>query len=258
MASNAYPLILYDNRFLDAVPTATNTDTGYNVNNVTDLRPFTFWQEASVGTRYITVDCGSAKAADTLAICGHNLYTANATVSLEYSTDNFAANTEEAVAGFVPTSDKALVKTFASVTKQYWRLKIVTAATKAKIAVLCVGARLDFTRYPSGNFDPCPEKLNAIAARSKAGYMIGATLKNIGIAISVNFKSLTTTFIENTFRPAWTAHLSLCKPFFWAWDITNHATEVYFVNIPPDFTLAMPFDPYRRSLTLKMEGIVEA
>ncbi|MDD5774358.1 MAG: hypothetical protein PHS64_00270 [Candidatus Omnitrophica bacterium] len=258
MAANAYPLILYDNVFDDATPTATSTDTGYSVSNVIDWRPFTFWQEASVGTRYITINCGSAKAADTLAICGHNLCTANATVSLEYSTDNFAADVHEAIAGFVPTSDYAILKTFASVSKQYWRLKTVTAgATKAKIAILCVGARMDFTRYPYGDFDPCPEKLNHISGRSDAGYLLGVYQKNIGISIDVSFKNILPSWIESYFRPAWDAHLSLCKPFFWAWDITNHSSEVYLVNVPANFTLNTPFDPFRRSLKLKFEGIKE-
>lgn len=258
MPANAYPLILYSNRFLDAVPTATDTATGYSVSNIRDLRPFTFHQFAALGTKYVYVNCGSAKSADTIAFIGHNFFTAAATISVESSSSGaWAGEQVERLAGFTVTTDKAVLKVFATASAQWWRVKFVTAAVAAKFAVCILGVRLDFPRYPMGGFDPAPETLNAIAARSKFGYMIGATLQNIGIEIDVRFQSLTTSWIENSFRPAWDAHLSLCKPFFFAWDITNHATEVYFVNLPGDFTLAMPFDPFRRSLSLTMEGIKE-
>ena len=255
MPANAYPLILADNRLLDAVPTATDTAAGYSVSNITDLRPFTWWQAASLGTKYITVNCGSAKSADSIGIIGHNFFTASATVSVESSANG--ADWTERLAGFTPATDKAVLKTFTTASAQYWRIKIVTAAIAARMAVCILGARMDFPRYLSGNFDPCPEKLNAIAARSKAGHMIGATLKNVSTEIDVDFRGITTAWFEDIFRPTWENHLRQVKPFFWAWDITNHATEVYFVCIPGDFTLNAPFDPFRRSLRLVFEGIKE-
>jgi hypothetical protein len=189
---------------------------------------------------------------------GHNFYTANATVSVE-SSDTGVWGGEETVrlSGFTVTSNKAVFKIFTTASATYWRVKIVTASIVAKLAICLLGERLDFPRYLSGNYDPAPEGINAILARSKAGHMIGATLKNISISIKADFKWLLPLFIDNTFRPAWDAHLSLCKPFAWVWDRTNHATDVYFVVIPEGFTLSTPYDPYRRSLSLTMEGIKE-
>lgn len=256
MASNAKPLILgHDNRLLDGSPAATDTASGYNVANITDLRPYTFWKAASAGTKYITVNCVSAQSADSLGIIGHNLYTADADVSVEHSPDG--TNWTECLAAFTPASDKAVLKTFTTAEKQYWRIKIVTATIAPRIGVLVLGERMDFERYPISGFDPAPETLNAVSARSKAGHLIGAVLQNIGIETSISFRQLTTTWVENTFRAVWDSHLSQLKPFFFSWDITNHATEIYFFNIPSDFTLSMPFDPYRRYLSLTMEGIKE-
>lgn len=257
MAANAKPMILAENRLLDGTPTATDTATGFDVLNLRDLRPFTYWQANSSGTKYITVDCGTAKAADSLAMIGHNLYTADADVSVECSADNFAAETIEALAAFTPTSDRAFLKTFTERTKRYWRIKIVTASVAAKIGVLLLGSRLDFPRYPVGNFDPTPEKVNGIAARSKAGHMIGATLKNVSYSIRADFRALLPSWIDGTFRPLWDSYLSQLTPFFFSWDNENHPTDCRFVTIPEGFTLAMPYDPYRRSLSLQMEGIKE-
>ena len=48
------PIILYDNRFADGALSATDTESGYDVNNIKDLRAHTFWKAASPGTKYIT------------------------------------------------------------------------------------------------------------------------------------------------------------------------------------------------------------
>ncbi len=49
------PMILSDNRFLDNTPTATDTATDFDVNNIGDLRTWTQWKAASAGTKYLTV-----------------------------------------------------------------------------------------------------------------------------------------------------------------------------------------------------------
>lgn len=255
MAANAKPIILAESRFLDGTPTATDTASGYDVLNIRDYRPYTFWLAGSSGTKYLTVDCGAAKAADSLAIIGHNLYTANATVSVE-SSDNGSDWTER-LAGFTPSSDSAFLKTFTSVSAQHWRVKIVTAAVAAKIAVAMIGARLTFEKYMQNNFDPTPEKIAAETARSKTGQLLGAVLRYVSRDITVSWRNLTPSWVSGTFQAVWDDYLSQLQPFFWAWDVTNHAAEVYFAAIPEGFALKMPYDSTRRSLNLKFTGIKE-
>ena len=256
MTANAKPMIIgHDNRFLDAAPSATDTAGGYDVANISDLRPYTWWKAASAGTKYLTVNCGENKSADSLAVIGHNLYTADAGVSVESSANG--SDWTERLAAFTPASDRAFAKIFTTASAQYWRIKIVTAALAANIAVAIVGERMDFERYPAGPFDPARETLNAVSARSKHGHLIGAALANIAVDINAEFKMLTPAWIESDFRAVWDDHISQIKPFFFCWDLTNHATDVFFVCVPAEFTLSMPFDPYRRSLSLNMEGIKE-
>lgn len=52
----ANPIILHDNRLFEGTITATDTASGYNVANIIDHRPYTFWQAASAGLKYLTVD----------------------------------------------------------------------------------------------------------------------------------------------------------------------------------------------------------
>jgi hypothetical protein len=254
----AKPIILYDNRFLDAIPTATDTETGYSVSNITDLRPFTFWQADSPGTKYITVNCAGAKSADCLGIVGHNFFTASATVSVESSaTGAWAGEEVVRLAGFTVTTDKAVLKTFTTASAQYWRIKVVTGSVAAKMAICVLGVRLDMEKQVQQTFDPCPEKLNATSARSKAGYMIGSTLKNISFEIQANFSNLTDSWLRGAFTTAWVAHLSLCKPFFWVWNPTTYPADVYLVAIPPEYALKRPYTYIKRDLSLIMQGVKE-
>lgn len=249
------PILLYDNRFLDGAVTATDTALDYNANNIKDLRTYTFWKAASAGTKYITVDCATSKSADSLGIIGHNFKTANATVSIESSTDNITWT--QRLAGFIPSSDTAFMKTFTSVSARYWRIKIVTASVAPQLAVALLGAKLTFERYLQGPFDPTPEKIEGDSQRSKTGNLLGSVVYYQSRKISADFKHLTPNWVRDTFKPAWDSYLSQLKPFFFAWDPDNHPDEVFFVKLPENFELRMPYDGPRRSLRLDFEGVKE-
>jgi len=257
MESNAKPKILYGSILEAATLAATDTAAGYDVNNIIDFRPYTLHKFNASGTKYITADYESAVTVDALGIVGHNLGTAEATVSVEYSSDNFSADVNEALAGFQPANDRALLKEFTPAEAQYWRIKIVTAATAAQIGVALLGEVLTFERWLSSGFDPDALKIVASSETSKTGNMLGATLSYVTRNIAMSFQNITPGWISDTFKAAWDAHLELLKPFLLAWEITNHADEVYFVRIPENFALKMPYNPVRRSLTLTMTGVKE-
>lgn len=251
------PIILAGNILEDAGSLeATNTATDYDVAHVIDRRPYTFWVAEDEGTRYITADLGEAVAADCLGIAGHNFGTAAAAVTLQHSANG--SDWADAVAEFEPETDRALMATFTAATQRYWRLKIVTAAVAARVGVLFVGARLDFPRYVQAGYDPAPETVHATSARSKAGHPLGATLRWVEHAISASFQNLTDAWVRASFKPVWDAHLSRLEPFFWAWNLADFDEDVYYVQVPDGFTLALPYNPVRRNLTLEMRGAKEA
>lgn len=80
-------IIGHDNRFVDGVPVATDTDADpdFDARNVNDLRKYTKWRGLSAGQKYLTVDAGIAKEVTTLGIRGHNLGTAEGEVIVESS-----------------------------------------------------------------------------------------------------------------------------------------------------------------------------
>lgn len=252
---NERPHILYDNRLEDGTPTATSTASGFPVYNVTDWRRYTYWKPVGVGTQYITVDCGTAKAADALAIVSHDLKTRGATVSVEASSDAFAADVTGALAPFAVASDKPVYKVFASVTKRYWRLKIDGLTAACFIGIVVIGARLTFNRYPVEGFDPLAEEPVAEDALSTTGQLLGVVNRHVQRKIRAEFQHVNGAWFTDTFKPAWDAHLSKHKPFVWVWDPTGSPDDVSLVFITPGFQLSAPFRGVTRSFTLEMAGV---
>lgn len=253
------PYILYENLFEDYTPTVGGGEsvaTGYSILNVDDWRPYTYVLYDGTATAYVYVDCTTATSADTLGIFGHNFSTSQPTVSVESSAND--ADWTERQAGFTNNSnDYAILKTFTTASARYWRVKLTGQGAAPKMAIVCLGAKLDMEKQVQKTFTPNPEKLHVETARSKDGYLMGATVRNISLEINAFFTNCSDTWIRNTFATAWTDHLSLCKPFFWSWNPTTYATEIYLVNIPPDFVKRAPYNFNRRDLTLMMQGIKE-
>ena len=218
------------------------------------------WDDTPTGTAYID-DCViyEVSGADTLAILEHNLWSANAMVSVEYSDDSteVISSWTEALAGFTPDDNKALMKTFTEQQVRAWRLKLVTTYIAPYVAVAVLGDRLTMERYPSGNFDPGNEKIHARSNISKGGNPLGSVIEYYEKKLTLDFKNITPSWIDSTFEPAWQNHLRNLIPCFIAWDITNHGDEIYFGKVPDNADLKMPYDPVRRSINLEFDCVVE-
>jgi hypothetical protein len=90
--ATAKPKFLYDNRLNDGTPVASTTAAGnFNVLNLRDWRPFTWWKPVSLPAT-VTVDSGVARPADYALIYGHDLHDAQVAVEIRGSTDNFVAS----------------------------------------------------------------------------------------------------------------------------------------------------------------------
>lgn len=89
MAANAKPLFAKDDIIYAATLKATSENASFPVDYLGDDRLGTWWKAAAAGTIYIYADAGTATAADSIILAGHNLYTADADVSVE-SGDTFS------------------------------------------------------------------------------------------------------------------------------------------------------------------------
>jgi hypothetical protein len=254
------PIILADNAFLDGIPTATDTASGYDVLNIRDLKTYTEWAAASGGTKYLTIDRGSAKAADALGIFKHNLGTAAASVSVESSdTGAWAGEEVQRLAPFTPTNDKAILKTFTSASARYWRVKIVTAGIAPRLAVCLLGARLTFSFPPESPFAPARESVEGETRRSKMGQVLGTVVRFKPYRITPTFKFPSRAWADASLYPWWENWASNLWPFFWAWDLDLYASDVRFVKVPDGFEYEAAFatSVYCEEFRLELEGVKE-
>lgn len=221
------PLVLYDNRFADAMPAASGTASGdYAVANLTDWRPYTWWQ-ADVLPATVTVDCGAAQAADYCAVYGHDLGTQGATLEVRYSSDNFAAD-DNLAATITPSDDKPFILTFSSQSARYWRARI-TGSAPPSLAIVAIGARLELPRRLRTGFDPTARSPQGKFNRSMKGHPLGSVVDYEEWSERIRLRNVTWDWIRNTWQPAWNAHLGTL-PWLFAWDPVDHASELYLVG----------------------------
>lgn len=248
------PIILHDNRFADGAITATGVTDDTRL-YIIDGRPYTWLVFPSSGTKYITVDCGTAKSADALGIIGHNFATSSATVSVESSADN---NTwTQRLAGFTWASNRALLKTFTTASARYWRIKIVTASVAPAVAVVMLGSRITFPCSPDSSFTPFSESVEVDSNDSKNGQALGSVVRFFPVAIKPTFSNLTRTWVEGTYRPFRENWSRYRKYFFWAWDVDTYPTQVFYVQDVGQYAPAVSVLDYYDKLALDFKGVIE-
>jgi hypothetical protein len=266
------PMILSDNLFDDAGTLSasdTDTDSAYSVDNIKDLRPYTWWKaaNATTGAKWIKIALTAAATADSLGIIGHNLSTAGVfSFKIEHSPDNSTWTTVFSLdeGDDELHSDKAFFVTFtAPAVKGYWRILIEddTGAgytAVPQIAVIMLGTRIDMPTTPDTPFDPGKEKASA-SVISNGGNLLGSVYRFTTTRITAVFAQLTRTFVWNTLYPWWTSHAKLGKPFFFVWDYANYATDVRWVKLVDGAQFERPLSrgTYVDSFTLDMEGMLE-
>lgn len=248
------PHLLYDNRLSDGAVVATTTAANSAAANLSDWRPYTFWRSANAADQYLTVDCGAAMAADSVAIASHNLFSVGATLTIECSSDNFVADVTVAHSPALVSSNGALFWLFASQTKRYWRIKITTLTAACYIAVAVIGVRFSFPELIDGEFAPAAEQFMP-AAGSSSGQLLGGVRGWVERSTAVEFVYLDDVWFRTVFMPIWNNYLSTGAPFFWAPNVTLGPDDVYLYRLDPGVPLDAAYKaPGKRSFELKMVG----
>ena len=132
---------------------------------------------------------------------------------------------------------------------------MVTAAIAPYIGFLKIGNKFDLQRYLQDGFDPQPERIDNVVGKAQKGAFLGVVRKPVELPIAIPLANLTDTWLEYTFRPAWDAHFGIGRPFFWAWDNTNHGEQCFVVSVPGGITWSAPYMGSRRQTTIPVEGI---
>ena len=217
------------------------------------------WDTTPTGTAYMDdVLFYINQAVDALAILGHNLHSANATVSYEWSDDDtevISSWTEE-IPGFLPASDKIIGKIHTSRTKRALRIKIITAGVVPKVGAVFAYELFTFPKYNTGAWDPDDDRIKLTTEISAEGNDLGTNVRYSERKPTLRFKNLTPSWYIDTFLPIWRKRLKHRKTFIMFWDTVNHADEIYAMRIDTK-RLSSPYTPTRRNLVLPIRGVTE-
>ena len=245
------PLILYESRLLDAVPVASSTAAGFDVLNLRDMRDYTLWKPSAMPAT-VTVDSGSSKAADYLAVYGHDLFSTGCTIEVRKSTDNFAAN-DVLVATSTPADNKTLLLLFTSASSRYWRIRVLTG-TAPTLSIALLGVRLEMPKGVKDLLDPLGHTVKAEYNRSVTGRPLGKVIQYREWKANLIFEALTWDFIRASWVPAWDAWLQ-SEPWLFAWHPDSYPKESYLVVA--DGSYSSPHDSnLTLTLTVPVTGVI--
>lgn len=243
-------VILANSVLVGATLAASTTAQGFDVRYLRDWRTYTRWEATGTAAQLITIDCLTSKQADMIGIEAHNL--AGLTLTVQTSADGLAwANhaTVQAAAG-------TILARFTATASRWWRLSIPIAATPARIGVLAIGKALDMPLI-SGEYTPLEETPRMDVQISESGALLGAVVSHIETSVSVPFEHVDDTWLRQTFKPVWDAHLAAGVPFFWCNEIDGGLVpDAAYMRIEPGsaFSAAYHYGG-RRRFNLKMTGV---
>ena len=184
-----------------------------------------------------------------LFISGHNLNTIGATITFQYSNDNFSADINDAVT-FVPSNNKTFVLEFTTIEQRYSRLKISGQLAAPSMSICYWGNKTELD-YASISFDPYGEKVAANVKVTQGGVLSGEHVKHSNRDIDLTFNDADETLYRKV-RALW-EDVGL-ENFGLGWEMTEHVLDVYLLRLAPTFKNPLTKGGIYRNIKLSLEG----
>lgn len=248
--------------FYDSVPgragsllTATSQASGYSVENIFSMLEVNKWLMSSgvADPHYISVDLQThlgypSRSADYVAILGHNLHTAGATIVLQYSDDG--STYSDAFTPFAPSGNSVILKEFTDPgSHRYWRMKI-TGHTAQVFMAICVWGKTTVLDYASASFDPHEQQVKANVNLSYGGYLAGTHTQYTERAMTLRFEDADES-LYTLVKDWW--ETSGMGNFFVGWETANSPSDVFLMR--PDSKFSNPIKQGSlRDITINLKG----
>lgn len=231
----------YDNTVTISNVSADSEQTKYPATNLANPATNSLWKSDSTSAQYVTIDIDAVQHCDYIGIAGHNLGGASCAVTIEGQTTDGGV-WSSIVSEFSPANDRPILKTFTSDDYYSIRIKITPGGTtKPQIAVVYAGKIMQMQRNIYVGHTPIPyaRTVNAVSRLSESGQFLGRVIKATTYKSRVKIDHMTKDWYRSTFDAF--VQASKTKPFFYAWRLTDYATEIGYCwvtgNVPvPDNT----------------------
>lgn len=180
--------------------------------NALGPQTYDFWTPTALPAT-LSVTLGAAVECDACAIIGHTLFTAGATVAVEWWNGS-AWITAHSV---TPTDDRDLMLIFGAQSSAQWRIRVTGAAVMPSISVAMIGPRFIIPDGVAADYVPLNLALDIDLAPSITvkGQYVGTFVKRTGGATSISLAQQRREWIEDEARP-FIAHYNEGAPFVWS------------------------------------------
>lgn len=221
------PVIGYTNHFETGTVSASSEATDFEVEKAFDWFTYDYWKPTGFSSEHMTVDMGSATAADYWAVFAHDAHTQGSSLQLRGSTDNFSSS-DVLVDSATPTTSSVIMRSFSSVSYRYWRLLISGGSAATSIGVAMVGPRLDMLDGMQVGFIPPTMSYSdkVLNNQSHGGQFLGRSVIREGARGTMRFTLMTPAWIRSDWMP-FLDHARI-KPFVLSWDETNYPAEAAY------------------------------
>ncbi len=236
---------------------STESSVDHDVDYLYNMFETNLWKAEDSGLadpQYITYDAGAGNSydADYLAISGHNLNTAGATVALQYSATGAWAGEEVTVFSEAPSADTVYLKEFtAPGAQRYWRLRISGHALTAPYMAICIWGEKTELDWATSAFDPHRQTMVEKATVSYGGYLTGIHTQYTERSMSLRFADSDTALygkVKNWFETHGTKNL------FVAWDTANSPGEVFLMRPGSRFSNSFNQTGLYRDISISLTG----
>jgi len=251
-ASNAWAKIkFYYDHSLSSLA-ATSTASGYDVDYLINRLEINKWKGTSTATQYITFDAGAGNTykSDYVAISGHNLFTADSLVTVQYSDDNFSADINDAYTEETPTNDNEYVKEFTAFDETYSRIKISSNSVAPEMAIAYWGELTELD-WATGGLAPNNLTDKAQVNVSENGFVAGIHNKYKERSFVINFNDAESDLYDKI--KAWYEDIGM-QNFFMAWEYDQHSEDIYLMRSDGKFKAALSNGGLYRNISINLLG----
>lgn len=225
------PVILWENLPAEsdsAIITAT-TEVGTNyAQNLFDYRYDTGWLMETGTDEWVDIDFGENVTVDAVGMWAPQVAQVQGTVFLEASLDEVSY---VVLAELDPVNSEAILKTFDTISRRFWRVRFSAVDGGAIINQLYFGKRLDLERGVRIDFGPLFLSRNNIVSANRTRDGIPMIRRKFA---DIQASNMTVNPIsEEWARTEWICFIQHAevKPWFFQWNPTDYPEEVGLCDV---------------------------
>lgn len=237
--------------------TASTQATGYSKESAYDWLTTTYWSPTANGVQTLTAVYSAAVTADYFALYRHNLGAVGASMKLQYSTDS-GATWNDAFTAVTPGDNAIVLKTFAAITADHWRIRFDLGSSSVTlfVGIVAFGPKLT-TQYgmPAGFVVPRHSRNTKILNnKTEGGQFAGRSIVAHGAKSTITIKAATQDWVRTYWEP-FIRHAEL-KPFFFSRNQTDYPDDAVYCWADGDIPEYAIGEDRRQQLSLPVQCLL--